>query len=272
MASSARSSDMLNQYVSTAHSPQNALDIFEGEWFSSLPEPYADLKAGQASLFCDARIHWFSREIGGFTDQTVLELGPLEGGHTYMLERAGAKEIIAVEGNTRAYLKCLIVKELFGLKRSRFLCGDIVESLRRDETSYDLCIASGVLYHMSNPAELIALLAKRCRKHVLLWSHYFDDEITPSTHLKEAKETGGIPSEFSGFKHTLYRYEYRAALNWQGFCGGSKSYCHWMRREEILSCLDYFGFGDFRIGFDDPQNPNGPSLAVIASNKSSLVR
>jgi hypothetical protein len=59
MASLARSSHMLNQYVSTAHSPQNALDIFRRRMVSSLPEPYGDLKAGQASLFCDARIHWF---------------------------------------------------------------------------------------------------------------------------------------------------------------------------------------------------------------------
>lgn len=261
----------LDQFVSTAHCPQNALDIFEGEWSSSLPEPYANLKAGTSTLFWDARIHWFSNEIGGFKEKTVLELGPLEGGHSYMLEQAGAREIVAIEGNKRAYLKCLIVKELFRLQRSRFLCGDIIESLREDKTSYDLSVASGVLYHMHNPVELIALLAKRCRKHVLIWTHYFDNDITPTTHLKEARERGGIPAEFVGFQHTLYRYEYRAALDWRGFCGGSSSYCHWMRRDEILGCLEYFGFGDFRIGFDDVGNPNGPSFAVIALNQKSPI-
>src|SRR4051794_25473931 len=96
-------SEILNQYVSTTHCPQNALDIFQGEWFSGLPEPFADLNAGKASLFWDARIHWFSQEIGGFEGQTVLELGPLEAGHSYMLEQMGAKKVVAIEGNTRAY-------------------------------------------------------------------------------------------------------------------------------------------------------------------------
>jgi hypothetical protein len=261
----AKSLEMLDQYVSTAHSPQNALDIFEGEWFSRLPDTHAGLVAGQAALFSDARIQWFSNEIGGFEAQTLLELGPLEAGHTYMLEQAGAKEIVAIEGNKRAYLKCLIIKELFRLQRSRFLCGDIIESLRADESAYDLCVASGVLYHMRNPAELISLLSQRCRKHVYIWTHYFDPEITPTSYLQEAKQTGGIAAEFSGFKHTLYRYDYKAALAWAGFCGGSSSYCHWMTRDDVLRCLKYFSFGDIRIGFDDPATPNGPSFALIAS-------
>src|SRR4051794_26830311 len=65
--------EIFDQYVSTTHCSRNALDISQGEWFSGLPEPYADLKAGQSELFGDARIHWFSDAIGGFEGQTVLE-------------------------------------------------------------------------------------------------------------------------------------------------------------------------------------------------------
>ena len=68
----------------------------------------------------------FLAEIGGVTEKTILELGPLEGGHSYMLDRAGAAQVVAIEGNARAYLKCLIVKELLGLPRVQFLCGDSV--------------------------------------------------------------------------------------------------------------------------------------------------
>ncbi len=35
----------------------------------------------------------------------ILELGPLEGAHTYQLR------ILAIEANAEAFLKCLVVKE-----------------------------------------------------------------------------------------------------------------------------------------------------------------
>ena len=79
---------ILNQYIMSAPSPQNAIDIFEGEWASELPDP--SLIAGSITLFDDYRIKWFAEHLGGFQNKTILELGPLEAGHTYMLERLGA--------------------------------------------------------------------------------------------------------------------------------------------------------------------------------------
>ncbi|HEY9709972.1 MAG TPA: hypothetical protein V6D48_17330, partial [Oculatellaceae cyanobacterium] len=122
--------NILDKYVTSVPSPQNAFDIFKGEWSSKLPEPFAALQAGSAPLFEDPRIDWCNAQFGGFEGKTVLELGPLEAGHTYMIERLGAGEIVSIEANTRAYLKCLIVKELLELKHTRFLCGDFVEYLR----------------------------------------------------------------------------------------------------------------------------------------------
>jgi hypothetical protein len=258
---------ILEQYVTSADWPRNAIDIFKGEWFSRLPEPYESLTGGTACFSSDARLTWFAEAIGGLRDKTVLELGPLEGGHSYLLEKLGAREVVAIEGNTRAFLKCLIVKELFGLTKTRFLCGDIIDSLRRPEPPFDVCIASGVLYHMQNPAEMLFLVAQRCKQNLLLWTHYFDETHTPTEQLRATKEHGGVKHEYRGFKHTLYRYDYRAALQWKGFCGGSASFSEWMSRDDILKCLEFVGFTDLRIGFDDPQNANGPSLAVVATRR-----
>ncbi len=38
-----------------------------------------------------------------------------------MLENMGASSVIAIEANSRAYLKCLITKEILNLRCSRFL-------------------------------------------------------------------------------------------------------------------------------------------------------
>lgn len=98
---------ILNSYVQTLPSPQNAINIFKGEWASKLPAPFDKLDAGWAPIFEDPRIEWQTKEIGGFEDKSVLDLGPLEGGHAYMFEKRGAREIVSIEGNPRAFLKCL---------------------------------------------------------------------------------------------------------------------------------------------------------------------
>lgn len=253
------------QYVTSAPCPQNALDIFRGEWSSRLPAPLDGLTAGAALLFDDPRIKWALERIGGCAGRKIIELGPLEAGHTYMLENAGADKIISIESNTHAYLKCLIVKELLKISRASFLCGDFVAFLRESTEQFDLGIASGVLYHMINPVELIALLSMRCDKHMFFWTHYYDPEVIGNNPVLTRKFSAEENSEYQGFDHKLYRYEYQDALGWGGFCGGNAHYSHWMTREDILRCIRNFGFNSIEIEFDAPDHPNGPSFAILAN-------
>jgi hypothetical protein len=255
--------NILDEYVKRAPSDQNALDIFKDEWSSQLPGAWKELKAGTVPLFEDARILWAAEQLGGFKGQTVIELGPLEGGHTYMLESLGAESILAVEASKRAYLKCLIVKEILNLHRSRFVLGDFVSFLRESETCFDVCLASGVLYHMQNPSALIHLIAKASKK-IVLWTHFYDKKaIEAQDHLR-CKFSGSVRSSYHGFEHVLHKYSYGGALNWAGFCGGGHSYSYWMSREDILGCLRFFGFSDLRIGFEEANHPNGPCFCIVA--------
>ena len=255
--------NILDQYVTSAPSPQQVLDIFKGEWSSKLPEPLAELQAGSALLFEDPRIEWGVSQLGGVEGKTVIELGPLEAGHTYMLDHFGAAEIVSIEANTRAYLKCLIVKELLELKRARFLCGDFVEYLRTNERKFDVCIASGVLYHMRNPVELLALAAK-VSDQIFVWTHYYDPAIISQNPKLATKFSSGMPAEYGGFQHTIYRQEYKSALKWGGFCGGTQEFSHWLSREDIIACLRHFGLNNIQISFEQPDHPNGPSFALTA--------
>jgi hypothetical protein len=256
---------ILDSYFKSAPGPQNALDIFRGEWSSALPPPLSDLQAGGVGLFDDDRIKWFLKEIGGVAGKAVLELGPLEGGHTYMLEKAGAAQVTALEANSRAFLRCLVVKELLGLPRSRFLCGDFMEYLRQAGPRFDVCLAAGVLYHVQNPAELLALLAKRCAGHLLLWTHYYDKDLVAFNPELASRFTAANPVEYAGFNCTLHCQEYRTDLKRPGFCGGKRATSQWLSREDILKGLSHFGFRDLRIGYDEPRHPNGPAFAVVAA-------
>ncbi len=257
--------NVLDHYIATAPCPQNAVDIFREEWASKFPAPLENIKAGPVPLFEDPRITWAAEQMGGVRDKRILELGPLEAGHTYMLEKSGAASILAVEANTRAYLKCLIAKELTGISRARFICGDFIEYLRAGDTRFDACVASGVLYHMRNPIELLALLSK-ASDQIFIWTHYYDAAVIeasiPTVSKKFPSETKG---EHGGFSCAYYRYEYQSALDFQGFCGGSAPYSHWLRRDDILACLRHFGFGNIRTSFEQPDHPNGPAFALVAS-------
>lgn len=258
------------KYVSSAPTAQNAVNILQGEWRSKFPEPLAHIQAGNAPLFQDGRITWLIEELGGITGMTVLELGPLEGGHSYMLAQAGAVHITAIEANTQAYLKCLIVKELFALQTVNFLCGDFVEYLKQPVgPAFDLCVASGVLYHMQNPVELIGLLAKRCKKHLFLWTHYYDEQAIRQNPYAAHKHAGRQEAEYADFKHTLYRYEYQEAKYMCGFSGAGTDFSHWLNRSDLFHCLEYFGFGNIRLSFDEPDGKNGPALALIATQQNT---
>src|SRR3954464_10198380 len=95
-------------YVTSAPSAQNAVDILRGEWSSRFPPEAGPVEAGQWELFNDNRLTWGRARLRGLAGGSVLQLGPREGGQSYMLERAGAASVVAVEANTRAYVKCLI--------------------------------------------------------------------------------------------------------------------------------------------------------------------
>jgi hypothetical protein len=257
------SNNILDSYATRAPHPQNALDIFPGEWASALPGEHAGLKAGRAQLFEDTRLVWALDRLGGVAGKTVLELGPLEAGHTYMLDRAGAASVLAIEGNTRAYLKCLVVKELLGLPSSRFVCGDFTEYLRTATDRFDMVVASGVLYHMANPVEVL----ERCcaiSDSLYLWTHYYDAAVLGASAATAHRVVAPQASSHAGFAHELYRHEYGQALNLQGFCGGSRPFANWLTRDTIVAALRHFGMAHIEIAFEEPGHANGPAFALVA--------
>jgi hypothetical protein len=256
---------ILDNYVHEGPSAQHAVDIFAGEWSSRFPAPLADLAAGPLPLFEDPRVSWAVERFGDLTGRSVLELGPLEGGHTYRLLAAGAR-VVAIEAQTRAYLKCLIAKELLDMREARFLLGDFMAYLRGTDEHFDACFASGVLYHMRNPVETIALTAAVAER-LFLWTHVYDPDIVTGSELLAPRFTARTPASYQGFPHTLHRFEYAEALQRKGFCGGSARHSNWLSRTDLLAALDYFGWAVEDIGFDEPGHPHGPALALTATRK-----
>ncbi|MCC7126518.1 MAG: class I SAM-dependent methyltransferase [Acidobacteria bacterium] len=239
-------SAIIDTYVTSPPSPENAARIFEDEWVSAFPSPFETVTGGKALLFDDHRVHWALERLGSVAGHRVLELGPLEGGHTYMLDRAGAGEVFAIEANTRAFLKCLVAKEIVGMPSARFVCGDFRAFLRDTSERFDLVIASGVLYHMVNPVEVLSQIC-RVTNRVFLWTHYYDEALLAANPETKHRVMPGQPSEHAGYRHELYRHDYGRALEEHGFCGAGALYSNWLTRDAIVGALRHFGFEQSKL-------------------------
>ena len=252
-------------YARTAPRTQQTLDIFSGQWASKLPSVLGDTKAGAAGLFEDPRVDWAIGKLRQFgfdpAQIDVLELGPLEGGHTYLLAKAGVRTVTAVEAHSGAYLKCLAVKELLGIERVSFLYGDALEFLRENGREFGLGFACGFLYHMTSPVEIIAQLARQCRA-LFLWTVGWDEEFV----RRGTKEAGGTgPShlaEYGGFRHTLHRHDYGSVENYSTFWGGPASHAYRMELDEILAAVKFFGYTT--VSFERETTIYGSALKIFA--------
>ena len=223
-------------------SHQNAIDLFEGRWASDLRDIYEEAISGDARHFGhdEVRIQHAIRHFGkdgSLAGQKILDLGPLEGGQTYNLERVGA-HVLAIEGNAEAYLKCLIVKEIAKLK-SEFFLGDFSKYLSETNERFDVVFASGVLYHMSKPLDLIEQIARVSDK-CLLWTHVYNpkkDTGPKRSRLADDTRYGKPIKQWS----LVYGSQQGSGRYW----GGLDSMAVWLERDGLFEAFRANGFNRF---------------------------
>lgn len=210
---------------------------------------------GSIDLSHDARLEWQIGVLGGVKGQRILELGPLEGGHTKMLIEAGAASVIAIEGNPSCWLRCLIVQQAFKLQNAEFVLGEFCGYVENyDGQPFDMVSASGMLYHQTNPAKLIHQLA-RITNRVIVWS-----------------QVAGIPAPKGKETKVRYnQYEYCGRINHYGgqtvatvgYCGGMNNESVWLYPLDMIRCFEDAGFKKI-IQKEQPTAPNGDCLLFVA--------
>jgi Methyltransferase domain len=249
----------LDLYSLDTPSHQLGFSILEGAWLSDVP----GYGLGHSPLFDDHRINWLSTQDGGFSGKNILELGPLEGGHTYMMANGGAAQILAVESNSRAFLKCLLVQNALKFN-AQFMYGDFRQLLAKREQKFDLVLASGVLYHMSDPVTLLEDIA-HASDSVCLWTHYYHPEVAKTNEWMQ-RHLSATPtiSEFHGREIITHRNEYLGLVDDTKFAGGSSPYSQWMTRESLLGVLADLGM-TVVIGREDYDHASGASILLYAT-------
>ena len=247
---------------------QNAVDIFRNRWASKIEEIHPGLVSGEAPMFGPSdRRPSLAAQFLGFSPGTlkgmkILELGPLEGAHTYQLVHLGADDVLAIESNSEAFLKCLVVKEILQIPRCRFLLGDCLTFMQETTDKFDMIFCSGILYHMSDPFEMIKAISKHTDR-VFLWTHYHDQ--------KRSCDSPRIPKQVvcDGFQLTFYELEY-GDTSYGKFWGGNMPTASWLTKEGVEQCFLHFGF-ELTIHENDLVHEGGPNIMATALRRSPVA-
>ena len=209
--------------------PANALDIFSGQWSGEVP---TFNRGNLPTFYEDHRILFFENISPDFwqKDIGVRPSGSIS--HLYDVS-SWRIHILCIEANRNSYLKCLIVKELLSIN-ARFLLGDFCLLLRDNPLCVDVIIASGVLYHMTDPLGLIEGMA-RASDTICIWTHYFDaDIIRPRPELSKKFAQQTVRVNFHGHKIAMCEQSYLESVEWGGFCGGAQSKSYWLTKEGLF--------------------------------------
>lgn len=183
-------------------------------------------------------------------DMRVLELGCLEGMHSFIMHNLGAREITAIEGRKDNFLKCLIVKNAFQLDKCRFLLGDLNEILASVSGVFDLCLALGIIYHLTSPVEAIYKLAELSNK-LFVWTHYATKSY-PQGVLVDIK-----------YKGCIYRGKY-VGEDTSHYLSGLNRHSFWIFEEDILKVIKDAGFKSIEL-ITKEEHEHGPAMTFLAS-------
>jgi SAM-dependent methyltransferase len=214
---------------------------------------------GDVNLHNDDRLLWQLEQIGGVENKRILELGPLDGGHTLTMIEHGASRVTAIEGYHPSWIRCLIVKELFNLNRVKFLYGDFCPWIKTyNGQTFDVVVCNGVFYHQLNPAELLFDLAK-IAKVILLGTHIYEEGITsPCSNRRIVYSVPGF--DYEGF---IQDYGQKDTVSGK-YCGGINQTSTWVKIDTLRAILRDAGF---KITSEIPiiTAPNGRWITLVAT-------
>lgn len=205
-------------------------------------------------LINDSRLLWHIEQAGGLKWKSVLELGPLEGAHTYTMYKAGAKEIIAVEGNINCFRRCLIAEEAMQIHNTHFIHQDFCQYVKNCTRRFDVVSAAGVLYHQLNPAQLIYDIAA-ITDCVFVWSHVAGSGMPnggPAYVKANDNYYEGVTNNYGDSRAKIKSYY--AGLNENAV---------WLYPQDMIRCFNDAGFNNIIMGETSP-NPNGDCLLFVA--------
>jgi SAM-dependent methyltransferase len=177
---------------------------------------------------------------------TILELGSLEGGHTFALaRRPSVRRVLGVEARASNIAKARFVQELLRVRNAEFIEADLEKTELAAFGKFDAVFCSGVLYHLPEPWKLIEQAA-RVAPRLFIWTHYAHHSqanITLNGLNGKNYDEGGKEEPLSGMS--------------------PKSF--WLTLGSLQKALASAGFNSVQILDNDPKHSNGPAVTIAAT-------
>jgi hypothetical protein len=198
---------------------------------------------GDYQVVNDRRVEQFLEAFPNV--RTILELGSLEGGHTFTLARhKGVERVLAIEGRPSNIDKAKFIGSLLGVSNVEFKQANL-EQLQLVSLGYfDAIFCCGLLYHLPEPWELISQ-APLVAPSIFVWTVYANEnEATIEIDGLRGREyiEGGLNEPLSGLS--------------------PKSI--WLTLPSLVELLKRSGYDNVEI-LEKSQNPNGPAVSLAAS-------
>jgi SAM-dependent methyltransferase len=177
--------------------------------------------------------------------QIILELGSLEGGHTFALARhPNVKKVVGVEGRKSNIEKAQFIKKILGIDNVDFRQVNLEYTDLSSIGSFDAVFCVGVLYHLPKPWELLRKIP-HVTKNLFVWTHYAPE------HKANEKISNyeGMQYKECGLSDPL---------------SGLSNMSFWLTLDSLKRILYESGFRNLQEIENNPDSPNGPSITLAA--------
>ena len=149
-------------------------------------------------------IEWLIAKIGvlDVRNRDVLDIGTANGGAAFLLERSGARRVVATDVADENQFGFGQVREFLGSK-AEFKQGSIYDSELLTGETFDIVLFLGVLYHLRHPLLALDNLRRLVRGTAFLETAVADGELPSGLNLPVARfyrnrELGDDPSNWFG--------------------------------------------------------------------------
>lgn len=189
----------------------------------------------------DPRLPWFFQHFP--ETETILELGSLEGGHTFKLaENWSVKSVLGIEGRQENLEKAAFVQRLLGADKVKFILADLESVDLRPLGPFDVVFCVGVLYHLRRPWRLIEQISN-VSKNLFVWTHYAP--VDPMNVV------------VNGFEGKWYR-----ELGQADPLSGLSPESFWLARDSLMDMMRSEGFKIIHVIEDNLSIPHGPAITL----------
>jgi SAM-dependent methyltransferase len=199
---------------------------------------------GGISAIGDVRVERFFEQAPH--PEAILELGSLEGAHSFMLaQHPGVKRVVALEGREANLRKARFLQERLQIHTVEFAQANLEHAELAKFGKFDAIFCCGLLYHLPEPWRLIQQCSS-IAPFLFIWTQYSAEKeahnlgngLRGKTHIE-----GGPDEPLSGMSATAI----------------------WLTLDSLRDLLVRSGYGTVEVIYDDPAHPNGPAVTLGAT-------